>query len=151
MDFFDIFIFNNVKSCHKIKFCQQNKTDSDIKLLPLCRLYPYRKPRWAEVGQTYIWYKAFLYALVLTIDELRKFNCKSKTKQCRTPHEVYYIQPSLASDNSIVCCQECFLYTYTGVGLSAVYQRCSFRLVGQCEGLSIVERAAGLAPRFLFI
>ena len=90
MDFFDIFIFNNVKSCHKIKFCQQNKTDSDIKLLPLCRLYPYRKPRWAEVGQTYIWYKAFLYALVLTIDELRKFNCKSKTKQCRTPHEVYY-------------------------------------------------------------
>ena len=101
MDFFDIFIFNNVKSCHKIKFCQQNKTDSDIKLLPLCRLYPYRKPRWAEVGQTYIWYKAFLYALVLTIDELRKFNCKSKTKQCRTPHEVYYIQPSLASDNSI--------------------------------------------------
>ena len=120
MDFFDIFIFNNVKSCHKIKFCQQNKTDSDIKLLPLCRLYPYRKPRWAEVGQTYIWYKAFLYALVLTIDELRKFNCKSKTKQCRTPHEVYYIQPSLASDNSIVCCQECFLYTYTGVGLSAL-------------------------------
>ena len=30
----------------------------------------------------------------------------------------------------------------------ALYQRCSFRLVGQCEGLSIVERAAGLAPRF---
>ena len=120
MDFFDIFIFNNVKSCHKIKFCQQNKTDSDIKLLPLCRLYPYRKPRWAEVGQTYIWYKAFLYALVLTIDELRKFNCKSKTKQCRTPHEVYYIQLSLASDDFIVRCQECFLYTYTGVGLSAL-------------------------------
>lgn len=33
---------------------------------------------------------------------------------------MYYIQPSLASDNSIVCCQECFLYTYTGVGLSAL-------------------------------
>ena len=120
MNFFDIFIFNNVKSCHKIKFCQQNKTDSDIKLLPLYRLYPYRKPRWAEVGQTYIWYKAFLYALVLTIDELRKFNCKSKTKQCRTPHEVYYILSSLASDDFIVCCYECILYTYTGVGLSAL-------------------------------
>jgi len=51
-----------------------------------------------------------LYALVLTIDELRKFNCKSKTKQCRTPHEVYYIQLSLASDDSIVRCQEDFLY-----------------------------------------
>ena len=33
---------------------------------------------------------------------------------------VYYIQPSLASDDSIVRCQECFLYTYTGVGLSAL-------------------------------
>ena len=43
-----------------------------------------------------------------------------KTKQQRTPHEVYYIQPSLASDNSIVRRQECFLYTYTGVGLSAL-------------------------------
>ena len=71
---------------------------------------------WADIHMV----KGFLYALVLTIDELRKFNCKSKTKQCRTPHEVYYIQPLLASDNSIVCCQECFLYTYTGVGLSAL-------------------------------
>ena len=33
---------------------------------------------------------------------------------------VYYIQPSLASDDSIVRCQECFLYIYTGVGLSAL-------------------------------
>ena len=89
--------------------------------------YPCWKPQWAKGGQTYIWLKAFLYALVLTIDELRKFNCKSKTKQCRTPHEVYYIQPSLASDNSIVCCQKCFLYTYTGVGLSALYQRCTLK------------------------
>ena len=29
-------------------------------------------PQWAKVGQTYIIIKAFLYALVLTIDELRK-------------------------------------------------------------------------------
>ena len=71
---------------------------------------------WADIHMV----KAFLYALVLTIDELRKFNCKSKTKQCRTPHEVYCIQPSLASDDSIVRRQECFLYTYTGVGLSAL-------------------------------
>ncbi len=33
-------------------------------------------------------------------------------------HEVYYIQPSLASDYSVVRCQECFLYTYTGMGVS---------------------------------
>ena len=37
--------------------------------------------------------KAFLYALVLTIRESRKFICKSKTKQQRTSHEVYYIHP----------------------------------------------------------
>lgn len=36
------------------------------------------------------------------------------------PHEVYYIQLSLASDDSIVRCQEDFLYTYTGVGLSTL-------------------------------
>ncbi len=69
-------------------FCQPNEVVFKAKVLPLYRLYPYRKSRWAEVGQTYIWYKAFLYALVLTVRESRKFNCKSKTKQCRTPHEV---------------------------------------------------------------
>lgn len=51
-----------------------------------------------------------------------------KTKQQRTPHEVYYIQPLLASDDSIVRCQECFLYTYTGVGLSAL-------LVSTCRAM----------------
>ena len=53
--------------------------------------FPFRKPQWAEVGQTYISVKAFLYASVLTIRESRKFICKSKTKQQRTLHEVYYI------------------------------------------------------------
>ena len=43
-----------------------------------------------------------------------------KNKATRTPHEVYCIQPSLALDDSIAHCQECFLYTYTGVGLSAL-------------------------------
>ena len=31
------------------------------------------------------------------------------------------------------------------------FQRCSFRLVGQCEGLSIVERVTELAPRFVYL
>ena len=94
-------------------------------LLFLQCLYPYRKPRWAEVGQKYIWYKAFLYALVLTIRESRKFICKSKTKQQRTPHEVYYIQSSLSSDGFAVVGREGELYSYTGVGLSALYQHCT--------------------------
>ena len=33
---------------------------------------------------------------------------------------MYCIQPLLASDDFAVRCQECFLYTYTGVGLSAL-------------------------------
>ena len=35
MDFFDIFIFNNVKSDLKIMFCQLNIVVSKVKLLPL--------------------------------------------------------------------------------------------------------------------
>ena len=54
-------------------------------------------------------------------------NCSSEDKATGTPHRVYYIQPSLASDDFFVCCQECFLYIYTGVGLSALYQRCTLK------------------------
>jgi len=54
VEFFDIFIFNNVKSDLKIIFYQSNKVVFKVKVLSLQRLYPYRKPRWAEVGQTYI-------------------------------------------------------------------------------------------------
>lgn len=45
VDFFDIFIFNSVKSDHKITFYLSNKTFSEIELLPLQRLSLYRKPR----------------------------------------------------------------------------------------------------------
>ena len=31
------------------------------------------------------------------------------------------------------------------------FQRCSFRLTGQCEGLQNVERVTGVAPRSLFL
>lgn len=31
------------------------------------------------------------------------------------------------------------------------FRRCSFRLIGQCEGLQTVERATGLAPRFVYM
>lgn len=57
MDFFDIFIFNNVKSDLKIILCQPNKVVFKVKVLSLYRLYPYRKPQWAEVGQAYIMVK----------------------------------------------------------------------------------------------
>ena len=75
--------------------------------------------------------------------ESRKFIDKSRTKQQRTPHEVYYIQPSLASNDSNVRCQECFLYTYTGVGLSAL-------LVSTCRAMrepQFVNRVTEETPR----
>ena len=74
--------------------------------------------------------------------ESRKFIDKSRTKQQRTPHAVYYIPLLLASDGFSFVVKR--VYIYTNVGLL----RCSFRLVGQCESLYSVERVTELAPRF---
>ena len=57
---------------------------------------------------------------------------------------MYYIQPSLASDDSVVRCLSAF-YILT---LAWGFRRCSFRLVGQCESLYSVERVTEQAPRF---
>ena len=55
------------------------------------------------------------------VQESRKFDCKLKTKQQRTPYEVYYIRSSLASDGFLPFVgREGELYIYTGVGLSGV-------------------------------
>ena len=43
-----------------------------------------------------------------------------KNKATGTPHGVYCIQPSVASDGSAARCQEVGLYTYTNVGLSTL-------------------------------
>ena len=49
-----------------------------------------------------------------------------------------------ASDDSIVRCQECFLYTYTGVGLSALPVSTTWAI----QSLLHVERVTEQAPRF---
>ena len=67
-----------------------------------------------------------------------------KTKQQRTPHEVYYIQPSLASNDFAVRCHECILYTYTGVGLSALLVSTNWAMPEPLH----VERVTEQAPRF---
>ena len=121
VDFFYIFIFNNVKLRLKKTFYHPNKVVFKVKMLPLYRLYPYRKPRWAEVGQTYIHIRRNCTLWFWQCKNLAVRAKVVKNKATGTPHEVYCIQPSLASDDSVVCCQECFLYTYTGVGLSALY------------------------------
>ena len=55
-----------------------------------------------------------------------------------------WIQPSLASDNSVVHCLSAF-YIFT---LAWGFRRCSFRLVGPCESLYSVERVTEQVPRF---
>ena len=119
MDLFNDYMFNIVKLRRKMIFCLPKIAFFKTKMLSLYRLYPYRKPRWTEVGQTYIHKRrncTLWFWLVRTSQTLWIV----KNKATGTPHGVYYIQPSLASDDSIVRCQECFLYTYTGVGLSAL-------------------------------
>ena len=74
-------------------------------LLFLHCLYPYRKPRWAEVGQTYILAKAFLYALVLTCRNLAVHDNLSKTRQCRTLHGGVLYTTLIGFNRSIGCFQ----------------------------------------------
>ena len=95
---------------------------SKIKELPLQRLYPYRKPRGAEVGQTYIHIRRNCTLWFWQCKNFANSQLLVKNKATGTSHGVYYIQSSLALDDSIVRCQECFLYTYTG-GSSSSSQR----------------------------
>ena len=81
MEFFDIFIFNNVKSDLKIILFQPNKVVFKIKVLSLWRLYLYRKPWWAEVGQTYIHIRRNCTLWFWLVRTSQTLNCSSKTKQ----------------------------------------------------------------------
>ena len=87
---------------------------------------------WADI---YI-VKGVSDALVLTIRELRKLICQSRTKQQGTSHGCIVYSPNWLRLHFAFVAKKGYLYTYTYVGLSAF----SFRLTGQCEGLSIVER-----------
>ena len=87
---------------------------------------------WAKVGQTYISVKAFLDALVLAIQESRKFIDKSRTKQRERPKGCIIYSPHCLRMPKTFVGREGILYTYIGVGAFSVVR---FRLVGQCESL----------------
>ena len=58
MEFFDMFVFNNVKSGLEIIVYQPNKVVFKVKMLSLRSLNHTGSPdRWAEVGKTYIMVK----------------------------------------------------------------------------------------------
>jgi len=80
-------------------------------------------------------------ALVLTIEESRKFKLLVKNKATGTPHGMYIYNPYwlLSVEQKSI--------GYIIYSSAWGFRRCSFRLTGQCESLSIVERVTGLAPR----
>ena len=74
-------MFNNVKLWFKLELLHSNSVDFRIKVLSLCRLYPYRKPQWAEVGQTYIHIRRNCTLWFWLVRTSQTLNCSSKTKQ----------------------------------------------------------------------
>ena len=99
-----------------------------------------------EVGTDIHTIKAFLYALVLTLLELRKLYGLSRTKQQeRSIGCIVYLSFWLKSAFRWSSAKGWLIYMYQREAF-----RCSFRQSGQCEGLNSVERVTELAPRFLF-
>ena len=74
---------------------------------------------WADI---YI-VKGVSDALVLTIRELRKLICQSRTKQQETSHGCIVYSPYWLRLHFASVAKKGYLYTYTYVGLSALYQR----------------------------
>ena len=120
MDFFDIFIFNNVKSDLKIMFCQLNHSSFQGKSITFVTSIPIPKAPmgrgWADI---YI-VKGVSDALVLTIRELRKLICQSRTKQQGTSHGCIVYSPYWLRLHFAFVAKKGYLYTYTYVGLSAL-------------------------------
>ena len=132
MKFFDIFIFNNVKSGLKIILFQPNKVVSKIKVLSLWCLSPYRKPRWAEVGQTYIHIRRNCTLWFWLVRTSQTLNCSSKTKQReRLMGCIIYSSHWLRTILLFVVKGAFYILT-----LAWGFRRCSFRRTGQCEGLN---------------
>lgn len=71
---------------------------------------------WADI---YI-VKGVSDALVLTIHELRKLICQSRTKQQGTSHGCIVYSPNWLRLHFAFVAKKGYLYTYTYVGLSAL-------------------------------
>ena len=78
---------------------------------------------WADI---YI-VKGVSDALVLTIRELRKLICQSRTKQQGTSHGCIVYSPNWLRLHFAFVAKKGYLYTYTYVGLSVLYQRCTLK------------------------
>lgn len=127
MDFFDIFIFNNVKLRLKKDFLSSKQGGFQGKNVTFESSIPIPEAPmgrgWADI---YI-VKGVSDALVLTIRELRKLICQSRTKQQGTSHGCIVYSPHWLRLHFAFVAKKGYLYTYTYVGLSALYQRCTLK------------------------
>ena len=99
------------------------------KMFYLCIVLPMLKApmgkRWADIHMI----KGVFVRFGFDAIRISQIQRQVKNKATGTPHEVYYIQLSLASiGSSAVCCRCGVLYTYIGVGLSAL-------LVSTCRAM----------------
>ena len=125
-------MFNNVKLRFKLELLHSNSVDFRIKVLFLYRLYPYRKPQWAEVGQTYIHIRRNCTLWFWLVRTSQTLNCSSKTKQReRLMRCIIYSPHWLRTILSFVVMGVFYIFT-----LAWGFRRCSFRRTGQCEGLN---------------
>ena len=120
MEFFDIFIFNNVKSNLKNHILPAQKSGFQDKSVIFVTSIPIPEAPmgrgWADI---YI-VKGVSDAFVLTIRELRKLICQSRTKQQETSHGCIVYSPYWLRLHFAFVAKKGYLYTYTYVGLSAL-------------------------------
>ena len=86
-----------------------------------------------------------MYALVLTCRNLAVLDtiCQKQSNAERLMRCIVYSPHWLRTILLLVVKSAFYILT-----LAWGFRRCSFRLTGQCEGLSIVERVTEQAPRF---
>ena len=97
---------------------------------------------WAD---TYI-VKGVSDAFVLTIRELRKLICQSRTKQQETSHGCIVYSPYWLRTILLFAAKSAFIYLH----IRGAFGVARFGLTGQCEGLRIVERVTDWLHVFLF-
>ena len=80
-----------------------------------------------KFGETFIYIKAYLYALVLTVEELRKLIDKSRTKQRGRLMVVYYIQSSQIMNALVIYNQMRYIiYKHLRGAFSVVHSKMIF-------------------------
>ena len=127
-------------------FCEQNKTGRDVKVFTFTSSKPIPKASmgkgWADMHMV----KGVFVRFGFGDRRTSQIHRQVKNKATRTSHVVYYIPQWLRMLMRSLVGRVDYILT-----LAWGFRRCSFQLVGQCEGLSIVERVTELAPRFLYV